>query len=280
MTPFDAINHAMTTVSTGGFSTHDQSIAFFQSSSIEYVAMVFMLIAAVPFMLYLSTYLGRPKDLLRDGQVRSMFAIYFFVIVLVMTWLMATAQLDTTGAFRQAAFNVISIGTTTGYVSADYMRWGGFAVVIFFFLTFVGGCSGSTSGGIKIFRFNIASVMFRETIQRLLHPSSVYARSIHGRPLSDEILASVMAFCLAFAVVVGLVTLMLAAAGNHFVTSFSAAATATANVGPGIGNVIGPTSNFAALTAASKWILCSAMLLGRLEIFTALILLTPAFWRD
>jgi trk system potassium uptake protein TrkH len=280
MTPFDAINHAMTTVSTGGFSTHDRSIAYFQSGQVESVAIMFMLIAAIPFMLYLSLYLGRSRDLLRDGQVRTMLGLYFFVIVLALTWLKATSQNDISEALRGAAFNVISIGTTTGYVSADYMTWGSFAVVIFFFLTFVGGCSGSTSGGIKIFRFNIASVMFRETIQRLLHPSSVYARSIHGRQLTDEIVSSVMAFCLAFAVVVGMVAVMLAAAGNDFVTSFSAAATATANVGPGIGETIGPSSNFASLTPASKWILCFAMLLGRLEIFTALILLTPAFWRD
>jgi len=280
MTTFDAINHAMTTVSTGGFSTHDNSISYFQSATIETVAIVFMLIAAVPFMLYLGILSGRAKDLFREGQVVSMLGTYFSVVLVLMLWLAITEQETVISAFREAVFNVISIGTTTGYVSINYATWGSFATVIFFFLTFVGGCSGSTSGGIKIFRFKIAFVMFRETIQRLLHPSATFSRSMQGRQLTDEIVASVMAFSLAFAVTVGVVATLLAAAGNDFVTSFSAAATATANVGPGIGGTIGPAFNFASLSEPSKWILCVAMLLGRLEIFTVLILLTPAFWRD
>jgi trk system potassium uptake protein TrkH len=280
MDAFDAINHAMTTVSTGGFSTHDISIAYFESASVEFVAVVFMLLAAIPFMLYLPIILGRPTGLLRDGQVHSMLGIYLFVIVVLVAWLALTEQVSVFGAVREAAFNVISIATTTGYVSADYTTWGSFAIVVFFFLTFIGGCSGSTSGGIKIFRFKIAFVMFRETIQRLLHPSATFARSMQGRPLTDEIVASVMAFSLAFAATVGITATLLAVAGNDFVTSFSAAATATANVGPGIGDQIGPTFNFASLTQPSKWIICIAMLCGRLEIFTVVILLTPAFWRD
>ena len=280
MSLFDAINHAMTTVSTGGFSTHDTSIAYFDSVAIELVALVFMLLAAMPFMLYLPIILGRPTTLLRDGQVRSMFGIYFSVVALLVIWLTVTEQINVSGAFREVAFNVISIATTTGYVSADYTSWGSFAVVVFFFLTFVGGCSGSTSGGIKIFRFNISSVMFGETVQRLLHPSATFSRVMQGRPLTDEIVASVMAFSLAYAGTVGIAATLLAAAGNDYVTSFSAAATAAANVGPGIGDTIGPAYNFAVLTEPSKWILCVTMLLGRLEIFTVLILLTPAFWRD
>jgi trk system potassium uptake protein TrkH len=151
---------------------------------------------------------------------------------------------------------------------------------VIFFLTFVGGCSGSTSGGIKIFRFKIAAVMFRETLQRLLHPNAVFSRSMQARPLSDEIVASVMAFSLAFATIVGIAATLLAAAGNDVITSISAAVTTMANVGPGIGDVIGPTGTFATLTAQSKWVLCATMLLGRLEIFTLLLLLTPTFWRD
>jgi trk system potassium uptake protein TrkH len=176
-------------------------------------------------------------------------------------------------------FNVVSIATTTGYVSADYTTWGTLSVMTFFFLTYIGGCSGSTSGGIKIFRFKIAFVMLRENIQRLLHPNAVISRSIQGRVLSDEIVGSVMAFSLAFACSVGIIAIILAANGNDFITSFSGAATAMANVGPGMGDAIGPTSNFASLSDGSKWILCFGMLLGRLEIFTILVLLTPAFWR-
>jgi len=279
MTVFDAINHAMTTVSTGGFSTHDKSIAFFQSAAVESVAIVFMLLAAAPFLLYLAMLSRRTRDKFSEGQVGSMIGAYFFVIVLLTAWLDVTDQADLVEAFRDAAFNVISIGTTTGFVSTDYTSWGNFAVIVFFFLTFVGGCSGSTSGGIKIFRFKIAFVMLQETIQRLLHPSATFSRSLHGRQLSDDIVASVMAFSLAFAGTVAVVAILLAASGNDFVTSFSAAVTAVANVGPGIGDTIGPAYNFASLSETSKWILCLAMLLGRLEIFTLLVLLTPAFWR-
>ncbi len=280
MNSFDAINHAMTTVSTGGFSTHDSSFAFFESTAIESIAIVFMLLAAMPFMLYLPLILGRPTTVLRDSQVHSMFGIYFSVVALLVIWLVMTERVAGAVALREATFNVISIATTTGYISSDYMNWGSFAILAFFFLTFVGGCSGSTSGGIKIFRFKIAFVMFRETIQRLLHPNATFSRSMQGRPLNDDIVASVMAFALTFAVTVGIAAILLAALGNDFVTSFSAAATAVANVGPGIGDNIGPTQNFAGFTDASKWIVCAVMILGRLEIFTVLILLTPDFWRS
>lgn len=280
MDAFDAMNHAMTTVSTGGFSTHDKSFAFFESGRVEFVGILFMLLGAVPFMLYLPIVSGHPASLMRDGQVHSMLLIYFVAASLLAAWLVATGQMEGAPAFREAVFNVVSIATTTGFVSADYMQWGALAVMLFFFLTFVGGCSGSTSGGIKIFRFKIAFVMFRETILRLLHPNATFSRTMQGRPLNDDIVASVMAFALIFAVTVGISATLLAALGNDFATSFSAAATAAANVGPGIGSTIGPTDNFAALTNASKWVIGAVMILGRLEIFTVLIIFTPDFWRN
>ncbi len=279
MNMFDAINHAMTTVSTGGFSTHDSSIAFFNSREIETVAIIFMLIASVPFVLYLPIITGHFTKIRRDSQVESMLGAYLAVVIVLVVWLVLTDQASVSEAFRDAAFHVVSIGSTTGYVSTDYTVWGHFAVMVFFFLTFVGGCSGSTSGGIKIFRFKIAFIMFKETIRRLLHPNAVFSRSIDGRTLTDDTVASVSAFALAFASTVGVVAILLGAAGNDFITSFSAAATATANVGPGFGDVVGPVSNFSLLNDPSKWIICVAMLLGRLEIFTLLILLTPDFWR-
>ena len=280
MSLFDAINHAMTTVSTGGFSTHDRSIAHFDSSVIEVIAMVFMLLAAVPFMLYLPILSGQVRQIVNDSQVRTMLLVYVGVAALCLLWLVATEQFGPGLALREAIFGVLSIATTTGYVSADFTTWGSFAVVLFFFLTFVGGCSGSTSGGIKIFRFKIAFVTLRETMQRLLHPRATFSRNLQNQALNDEIMASVMAFALTFFVTVGVAATVLAALGNDFVTSFSAAATATANVGPGIGDVVGPSQNFASLSEPSKWVVCVAMLLGRLEIFTVLILLTPGFWRD
>lgn len=279
MSFFDAINHAMTTVSTGGFSTHDTSIEFFDSSAIETVAIVFMLAGSVSFVLYMPLLSRRAPTFRLDGQATSMIRAYLIVSVLLVAWLWWTGQSSIGQGFREATFSVVSIATTTGYVSTDYTTWGGFAVMVFFFLTFTGGCAGSTSGGIKIFRFKIAFIMFRETIQRLVHPNAVFSRTLDGQPLTDETVSSVAAFALAFASTVGLTAVLLAAAGNDFLTSFSAAATATANVGPGVGEVIGPASNFSSLSDVSKWILTAAMLLGRLEIFTLLILLTPDFWR-
>ncbi len=270
----------MTTVSTGGFSTHDSSFSYFDSLAIELVAIFFMLVAAVPFVLYLPVLSRSIPNPLGDGQVRSMLGSYFAVILILVAGLAYLENEDLGFAIAEAAFTVVSIGTTTGYVSTDYAAWGTFTLMVIFFLTFVGGCSGSTSGGIKIFRFKIAFIMFRETVRRLLHPNAVFARSMDGRHVTDETVASVSAFALAFACTVGIAAILLAAAGNDLVTSFSAAATATANVGPGIGDVIGPTSNFASLSDPSKWIICTAMLLGRLEIFTALILFTPEFWRS
>lgn len=280
MSVFDAINHAMTTVSTGGFSTHDASIAYFDSLAVESVAIVFMLVASMPFVLYLPALARKLPNPFRDGQVRSMLASYLAVILVLVVGLAYLGREDLGFAVTKAAFTVISIGTTTGYVSTDYAAWGIFALMVIFFLTFVGGCSGSTSGGIKIFRFKIAFIMFRETVQHLLHPNAVFARSMDGRHVTDETIASVAAFALAFACTVGIAATLLAMAGNDMITSFSAAATATANVGPGIGDTIGPTSTFANLNDPSKWIVCAAMLLGRLEIFTALILFTPDFWRS
>ena len=279
MSLFDAINHAMTTVSTGGFSTHDASIAFFDSVAVEAVAVFFMLAAAVPFVLYLPILARHIPKPFADGQVRSMLASYLAVVVLLVFGLGALENGQVGHTIRESLFTVVSIGTTTGYVSEDYGAWGPFALMVIFFLTFVGGCSGSTSGGIKIFRFKIASILFRETVQRLLHPNAVFSRTMDGRSVSDDTVASVSAFALAFACTVGIAAILLTAAGNDIVTSFSAAATATANVGPGIGNVVGPASTFATLSDPSKWIICAAMLLGRLEIFTLLILFTPDFWR-
>jgi trk system potassium uptake protein TrkH len=280
MSFFDAINHAMTTVSTGGYSTHDASIAYFNSPAIETVAIVFMLLAAAPFVLYLPVISGRIMQIRPDGQVRSMLGAFLAVTAMLFIWLILTGQERPAEALGQAAFSVVSIGTTTGYVTVDYTSWGFFSVMVFFFLTYVGGCSGSTSGGIKIFRFKIAYIMFRETIQRLLHPNAMITRSLDGKTVTDDVVASVTAFALAFACTVGVIAILLAAAGNDFITSFSAAATVTANVGPGIGDVVGPASNFGSINDASKWIMCIGMLLGRLEIFTLLILLTPDFWRS
>jgi trk system potassium uptake protein TrkH len=182
-------------------------------------------------------------------------------------------------ALRMVALNVTSVLTTTGYASTDYTTWGQFAIVSFFFLTFVGACSGSTSGGIKIFRFQVAYLLLRNQLYKLIHPYVVMPLRYNDRAVSNEIVYSLVGFSFFFAVSVALLTLALALTGLDLVTSLSGAATAIANVGPGLGDIIGPVGNFATLPNAAKWLLCFGMLIGRLEIMTVLVLFVPTFWR-
>jgi trk system potassium uptake protein TrkH len=182
-------------------------------------------------------------------------------------------------ALTHSTFNVISVITTTGYASEDYTTWGNFAVTVFFYLTFVGGCSGSTAGAIKIFRFQIGLMMLRNQLRQMRHAQGVFTNFYNGRYVTDDIVRSVIAFSFYFALTVAVLALSLSMYGLDFVTSLSAAATAVGNVGPGLGDIVGPAGNFASLPDAAKWLLSLGMLLGRLEIMTVLILLTPMFWR-
>ncbi|MGF1739204.1 TrkH family potassium uptake protein [Photobacterium satsumensis] len=280
MNTFDAINHAFTTLSTGGYSTSDGSMNHF-SNSAHWVAIVFMFAGGLPFLLFVQALRKREaRSLLSDAQVRGFTLLVFAAGLAVALWL--TWQLDYRfiDAFRVSLFNIISVVTTTGFGLDDFTAWGPFPTIVFAFIMLVGGCSGSTSGGIKIFRFQVAFALLRKQMMQLIHPSGVFIQRYNGRPVTDGIVRSVVAFALTFVLTIVVVAAVLGMQGLDAITSITGAVTAVANVGPGMGSVIGPTGNFATLPDLAKWTLSLGMLMGRLEILTVLVVFFPAFWRD
>ncbi len=278
MSPFDAINHAMTTVATGGFGTHDDSFDV-QPAAAEYVGAAFMILAALPFVRYVQLLSGTAEPLFEDRQIRG-FLVAAAVLVFVMTlWLLTTGTVGGEEGFRKALFNVVSILTGTGYASTDYMLWGSFPVVLFFFIGLIGGCAGSTSCSIKIFRYQLFFSSVRAQIKRIHMPHGVFQPRYGGRPVSEDVLSSVMAFFVLFIVSLGVLAVLLGTTGLDFVTSISGAAAALANIGPGLGSEIGPKGNFSGLPDTAKWLLSAAMLIGRLELMAVYALLTVTFWR-
>ncbi|MCF7980753.1 MAG: TrkH family potassium uptake protein, partial [Pseudomonadales bacterium] len=278
MTTFDAINHAMTTVSTGGYATDDRSMARFGSTML-WISVVFMLLSAMPFILYVRILVQRSVKVVLDQQVITFLAIITAATLLLAGQLVNSNNLSTLDAITHSAFNIVSVITTTGYASADYTVWGQFSIALFFLATFVGGCSGSTTGGMKIFRFQLSYLYLRDQLRKLVHPRGIFAIRYNGKVVENDIIASAAAFSFMFFVSLGAVTLLLTALGIDFLTSITAAVTALANVGPGLGDIIGPSGNFEPLPEAAKWILAFSMILGRLELFTVIILFSPVFWR-
>lgn len=279
MDAFNAVYHAMTTVSTGGFSTSDQSMRQFADPDVIWISSIFMFLSGLPFVLLVQFVRGRPRPLFEDQQVLG---YAYFVVVAVSAigaWLMLSYDLPPEEALRIAAFSSISIITTTGYVLIDYNLWGGLAVGAFFFMTFVGACAGSTAGGIKIFRFQIGASMLRNQMNAMLHPRGVFPVIYNRRLISEDIVTSVIAFSFVFAGTVALMAVALSLTGLDLTTSLSGAATAIANVGPGLGDIVGPMGTFGSLPDESKVILTLGMLMGRLEILTVMIVFTGAFWR-
>jgi len=279
MEPFEAAAHAMTTIATAGFSTRDASIGAFANPAIEWIGIAFMIIGALPFVLYIQATNGQARPLVQDAQVRWFFGIVAGAALLIALWLATTGDLPARDALRYALFNTVSVVTTTGYATADYGLWGTFPFATLFFLMAVGGCTGSTTGGIKIFRFTVLYAVARGQVVRLVRPHGVYVATFNGRPLPEGAAISVMAFIFLFGLSFAVLAVMLAALGLDYITAMSGALSALANVGPGLGPEIGPAGNFAGLPDGAKWLLSAAMLLGRLELFTVLILFSPAFWR-
>jgi trk system potassium uptake protein TrkH len=278
---FNALNHAMTTSATGGFSTSDQSLGQFDSQLILWVGIVFMALGALPFVLYVRMLVNHERGLfLRDAQVRGFLAIVVVGILTLAAWRAIATNVGFWEGFTDAAFNTMSIATTTGYASTDYTLWGQFAILFFFFLAFLGGCSGSTTGGMKIFRFQLSWILLREQILRLVHPSAVFPRKYNNRRISDEVIASAIAFSFVFFISVFIVTMALAFFGLDIMTCLSGAVAALANVGPGLGPIIGPAGNYSELPDAAKWVLAMAMIFGRLEMLSVVVLMNPQFWRQ
>lgn len=280
MSVFDALVHAMTTIATGGFSTRDASLAYYANEWVEIVAIVFMTIGSLPFVLYVKAWHGRISDLFMDSQVRWFFgAIALFSVLAWFAYQSVHAEPHETRAIT-IVFNVVSVMTGTGYATTAYDNWSAMAVALFFILMFVGGCSGSTSCGIKIFRFQVIFEMIRVRMKSIVHPHGVFIERYNGLPLSGTVTSAVMAVFFGYLFCFAISATALGLLGLDNVTALSSAATSIANVGPGLGPIVGPVGNFAPLPDAAKWVLSATMLVGRLEILTVLVLLTPAFWRS
>lgn len=278
MSAFDAICHAMTAVSTAGFSTRDSSVGAWNNASVEGVLIFFMVLGGVPFVRLISLARGDVGPIWRDTQVRWYLSFLVVVSAAVGVWLAETTGISWLQGLRFATFNVVSIVTTTGYASADYSLWGPLAISAFLMLMVVGGCTGSTTGGIKVFRFEILFMVMRVQLIRLYSPHRIMPLTYNGKPVDNDIMVSVMAFGFVFVALLVLFAVVLSGIGLDLVTAFSGAATALANVGPGLGPIIGPAGNFSSLPDSAKWVLSAGMLLGRLEFFTVLVLLNPRFW--
>jgi len=278
MPSFEAINHALTTLSTGGFSTSDQSFAVFQGAP-EYLASVFMILASLPFVRYIQLIAGTAKPMWRDSQIRGFLAIVVTVAVGLSFFQVLMLDRGIEESFREALFNATSVMSGTGYASVDYQLWGTFSMVVFFLIGLIGGCAGSTCCSVKIFRYQILISAIVAQIRRIHSPHGIFTPRYDGRPVTEDVLNSVMAFLVLFIVSLGGLSVLLAMTGLDFVTSLSGAATAIANIGPGLGPIIGPVGNFAPLNDVAKWLLVGGMLIGRLELMAVYVLFTSFFWR-
>ena len=278
MGTFDAIVHAMTTIATGGFANYDASFAAFDPA-VSYVATLFMLLAALPFVRFVQLSAGTARPMLRDTQIHAFLATALVIVFLIAGWNLWQQKTIDEGAVRAAAFNAVSLMTGTGYANADYMQWGSFAIAVLFFTGLIGGCAGSTACSIKIFRYQLLFASIRSQLQKTRSPHGIFTPRYAGRPVGEDVLNSVMSFFVFFTVTLGLLSVALAMTGLDFTTSVSGAATALANVGPGFGDHIGPSGNFAGLNDTAKWLLAAAMLIGRLELMAVYVMFTVQFWR-
>lgn len=277
MTVFEAVAHALTTVSTGGYSTSDASFGHFDSAFLQWSGTLFMIAGALPFAWYIK---GLNRRVFRSEQVRSILAFFFITIAILTLWRVVTAHTPLLETLRLVAFNVVSVVTTTGYATTDYTTWDPFAVAVFFALTAVGGCTGSTSGGAKMMRWIILFRITRIQIRMIRSPSAVFRARYEGRSVDEDVVSGVITFFVFYALTVGLLAVALSLYGLDLETSISGALTAVANVGPGVGDTIGPAGNFASLPDGAKLLLCFGMYVGRLEMLTVYVLLTATFWRE
>ncbi|HEY8963345.1 MAG TPA: TrkH family potassium uptake protein [Alphaproteobacteria bacterium] len=276
---FDALNHAMTTLGTGGFSTFNTSFMDNTSNFAQWNATFFMVLASLPFALLARFVAGSWASLLKDSQVRGFILFVTAAMFVMSAYLVIIRDEPLITAMRMGMFNVASVISTTGYANADYNLWGPFALVMFFFLTCVGGCAGSSAGGLKFYRFQILASVAINQMRSLVHPNGVFVPHFNNKPLQNSVTFSVLSFFFVFALSFTIVALALAATGLDFITAMSASVTTLANVGPGLGVHIGPMGSFQPLPDTAIWICSGAMLLGRLEMFTLLVLLMPSFWR-
>jgi len=278
MSVFDSITHSMTTIATGGFSNYNESIGYFNSSSIEISAMIFILLGSIPFIAYIKFINGNKMIFLNDIQIRTFFKVILGSIVILSIYL-AVSNLDTF-SFMAILFNIVSILTGTGYVNAQFDNWGSFSLVLFLILMFIGGCAGSTTCGIKIFRIQILYSFIINSLKKIIYPKGIFVLKYDRNPIDNKFISSIISFIYMYLIIFFFITALLSLTGLDFVTSISGAATALSNVGPGLGSIIGPNGDFSSLPDVSKWILSVGMILGRLELFAILVLFLPSFWRN
>ena len=279
MSAFDSLIHCMTTISTGGFSNHTLSFKYFNSYSLESISVIFMILGSLPFVIYIQFFHGQRMSIFRDDQIRLFFMLLIFIILITLVWLKQYLNIEWLEALRLSVFNITSILTGTGYTSSNYNSWGGFGVIIILMIMFVGGCAGSTTGGIKIFRFQILFRGVRLQIKKLTQPHAVFLMKFNNKTVTENTYTSIISFFFIYILLFILSSISLSFFELDFLTALSASASAISNVGPGIGEIIGPLGNYSNINDKAKWILAFTMLIGRLEIFTVLILFSSNFWK-
>ena len=281
MNIFDSIAHSLTTLATGGFSTHNESIGYFKSPGIEFAATIFIILGSIPFIAYLKFVKGNKKIFYQDVQIKGfLFLLIVSILIMFIYLFINNAEYSVIDNLRISSFNVLSIISGTGYVTDDFGLWGEFPLIFFIFLMFIGGCAGSTTCGIKIFRLQILFLFVGNQIKKLIYPNSIFIVNYNNKKIEDNFINSVIIFIFSYLFLFLIIAMLLSISGLDFLSAVSGSATSISNVGPGLGKMIGPNGNFSEVSDVSKWILSFAMLLGRLEIFAVLVLFLPSFWRS
>jgi len=276
---FDSLTHSMTTIATGGFSNYNDSIGHFNNFKIEITAMIFIILGSIPFIAYIKYLSGTKNIFITDTQIRSFIKIIFFSILILFLYLVIFNKSFSEISLRSISFNVISILTGTGYVTQNFDSWGNFPLIYFLMLMFIGGCAGSTTCGIKIFRVQILYLFIKNQLKKIIYPRGVFIIKYDNNNVNEKFMASIISFIYLYIVIFFVIAALLSLSGLDFTTSISGAATSISNVGPGLGELIGPNGNFSQLPDFSKWVLSFGMILGRLELFAILVLFLPSFWQ-
>jgi len=281
MNIFDSIAHSMTTIATGGFSTYSSSIGYFQNPKVEVIAIIFIILGSIPFIAYLKFVKGNKKIFFKDVQIRGLIYIFIISVVLMLLYLMfSNKEYSFVENLRISTFNVVSILSGTGYVTSDFSLWGNFPLIFFLLLMFIGGCAGSTTCGIKVFRFQILGLFISNQIKKLVYPHGIFPIKYNNEKISNPFIYSIITFIFLYFFIFFILAALLSLDGLDFISAISGSATAISNVGPGLGDIIGPNGNFHDLSNFSKLCLSLGMLLGRLELFAVLVLFFPSFWKN
>jgi trk system potassium uptake protein TrkH len=275
---FDSLTHSMTTIATGGFSNYNESIGYFNNIKIEIISMIFIILGSIPFIAYIKFLSGKKNIFYTDTQIKSFIKIIFYSILILFIYLTIFNKSFSDVSLRSISFNVISILTGTGYVTQNFDNWGSFPLIYFLILMFIGGCAGSTACGIKIFRVQILYLFLKNQLKKIIYPRGIFIIKYDNNNVNEKFMASIIAFIYLYIIIFFIITAMLTLSGLDFTTSISGAATSISNVGPGLGELIGPNGNFSQLPDFSKWVLSFGMILGRLELFAILVLFLPSFW--